>query len=115
MMKAEHLQALEKLPQSVTCRRIAFDHAQVVPGFVKDTYFLIVSGKKPWVSMRVELVPLIYVDRPDYWGIEVVGCQSGMGLPVEVPYTVHLEVTQVLGKSGIEVLGAARSEKIKVP
>jgi hypothetical protein len=114
-MKAADLKVLEALPPSVTCRRIEFSRALVVPGFVKDTYFLIVSGKKPWASLRVELVPLIYVDRPDYWGIEVIGCQSGIALPVEVPYTVHLEVTHVLGKSGVEVLGATGSEKIKVP
>ena len=65
--------------------------------------------------MKVELVPLVFVQRPDYWGIEVVGCQSGIGLPVKVPYSVVLDITHVLGKHGIEVIGANRKEQIKVP
>jgi len=114
-MKAEDIRALEALPPSTMCRLISFDKAQVVPGFVPKTWFLIVSGKKPWASMKVELVPLVYVTQPDYWGIEVIGCQSGFGIPVEVPYSAVLEITDVLGKLGIEVIGANKKEKIKVP
>jgi hypothetical protein len=114
-MKAEDLKIIESLPPSTLCRRINFDHAQVVPGIVPKTFFLIVSGKKPWASMTVELQPLIYIQQPDYWGIEVVGCLSGISLPVEVPYSVWLDISHVLGKHGIEVIGAGKSEKIKVP
>jgi hypothetical protein len=88
---------------------------EIVPGFVPKTYFLIVSGIKPWVTMQVQLVPLIYIVQPEYWGIEVVGCQSGIGLPHTAPYTVSLEITHFLGKKGIEVMGATRSEKRDVP
>jgi hypothetical protein len=114
-MKAEDIKTLEALPPSTTCRRIDFEEAQVVTGFIPKTFFLVVSGKKPWASMHVELVPLIYIDQPDYWGIEVTGCQRGFGIPIVVPYSAVLEITRVLGKSGIEVLGAAKSKKIKVP
>ena len=114
-MKAADLKVLQALPPSAMCRRIEFETAQVVPGFVPKTYFLIVSGKKPWASMKVELVPLIYIAQPDYWGIEVIGCQSGIGLPVLVPYSTVLEVTHVVGRRGIEVIGATTSEKIEVP
>ena len=114
-MKIEDIKALEALPPSTLCRLIAFDRARVVPGFIPKTFFLIVSGEKPWASMEVELVPLVFVQRPDYWGIEVIGCQRGIGLPVKVPYSVVLEITHVLGKRGIEVIGANRKEKIKVP
>ena len=58
--------------------------------------------------MEVELVPLVFVQRPDYWGIEVIGCQRGIELPM-------LDITHVLGKRGIEVIGANRKEQIKVP
>jgi hypothetical protein len=115
VMKIEDIKALEALPPSTLCRLIAFDRAQVVPGFIPKTFFLIVSGEKPWASMKVELVPLVFVQRPDYWGIEVIGCQSGIGLPVKVPYSVVLDITHVLGKHGIEVIGANRKEQIKVP
>src|SRR5690349_11091211 len=42
--------------------------ARVVPGFVNDTYILIVRGKKPYQNMRVVLAPRTYVRVPDYWG-----------------------------------------------
>jgi hypothetical protein len=40
---------------------------------------------------------------------------SGVSLPVEVPYSVWLDITHVLGKQGIEVIGATKTEKIRVP
>jgi hypothetical protein len=33
-MKIEDIKALEALPPSTLCRLIAFDRAQVVPGFI---------------------------------------------------------------------------------
>jgi len=44
-----------------------------------------------------------------------IGCQRGIGLPIKVPYSVVLDITHVLGKRGIEVIGANRKEQIKVP
>jgi hypothetical protein len=114
-MTAEAKRALEALPRSTACRRIDFTNAKVVPGIVPKTYFLIVSGTKPWLTMDVSLTPLIYVRQPDYWGIEVIGCLNGIGLPALAPYTVQLDITHVLGKKGVEVIGAKRSKKIKVP
>ena len=114
-MKAQDLKAFESLPPSTTCRRIDFDKVQIVPGFIPKTFFLIVSGVKPWVTMEVSLVPLIYIDRPEYWGIEVIGCHYGIGLPQTAPYTVALEITHFLGTKGIEVIGATKSEKHAVP
>jgi hypothetical protein len=109
------LKTLEALPPSTAYRRIDFETAKVVPGFLPKTWILTVTGHKPWSSMSVELVPLIYVRQPEYWGIEVVAGQKGIGLPHEAPYTVALEITHVLGTDGIEVLGATKSEQIKVP
>lgn len=114
-MKLQDIQTLQSLPASDTCRRIDFDSFDVVPGFVPNTFILIVTGKKPWSTMNVQLSPLVYIDRPDYWGIEVIGCQSGIGLPVTAPYTVALDISGVIGTKGIEVIGASRSEKRAVP
>jgi hypothetical protein len=113
-MKEADLKRIEELPRSSSCRVIAFDKAEVVPGFIPQTWFLIVSGIKPWATMKVELQPLIYVTQPDYWEIEVVGCLSGIGTPVEVPYSAVLEITHTLGKNGVEVIGANKKLKIKV-
>jgi hypothetical protein len=109
------IRKLESLPASTTCRRIDFDKAEVRPGFIPNTWFLFVSGQKPWATMIVSLQPLIYIDKPEYWGIEVVGCLSGIGLPQTAPYTVVLDITHVLGKKGVEVMGATRSQTISVP
>jgi hypothetical protein len=114
-LKALHLKAFNKLPASSTCRLIPFRNAVVVPGFLPKTFFLIVSGIKPWVTMTVELRPLIYIRRPEYWGIEVVGCQHGIGLPKTAPYSVALDISHLLGTKGIEVIGATSKKKIKVP
>ena len=111
----KELKVLESLPQPSTCRIIDFKTAEVVPGFIPKTYFLIVSGEKPMVSMKVDLVPLIYIKQPEYWGIEVVACQTGIGLPMVAPYHVSLDISHLLGTAGIEVIGASTTKKIKVP
>lgn len=102
-------------PTSASVRLIDFDQAKVVSGIVPRTYILIVSGTKPYLNMTVELSPLVYIRRPEYWGIEVVGSLPGMGLPATAPYTVSLPLDGVLGTKGIEVIGANKREKIKVP
>jgi hypothetical protein len=114
-MKEQDIKQFEALPPSTMCRRIDFDKVQIVPGFVPKTFFLIVSGTKPWATMHVQLVPLIYFVQPDYWGIEVVACQTGIGLPHTAPYTVALDITHFLGKKGVEVIGATKTEKHNVP
>jgi hypothetical protein len=114
-MEDKDLKAFEALPYPTACRLIDFDKAEVRPGFFPKTFFLIVSGIKPWLTMRVELHPRIYIVQPDYWGIEVVGCMTGIGLPAAVPYHVTLDISHVLGKHGIEVIGAHKKQLIKVP
>lgn len=107
-------QDFAKLPAPGSVRIINFTRARVVPGFVPCTFFLIVSGTKPYLNMTVELKPLIYVVQPDYWGIEVVGSMHGIGLPTTAPYTVAIPLNGILGKKGIEVIGANRKQKINV-
>ncbi|ABD06647.1 hypothetical protein RPB_1939 [Rhodopseudomonas palustris HaA2] len=113
-MEAKDVATMNALPQASSCRLIDFDEVVVVPGFVPKTFILIVSGTKPWVTMTVELRPLVYIRQPEYWGIEVVGCQSGIGLPQTAPYSVTLDITSVLGTKGIEVIGATGKKKVDV-
>lgn len=103
-----------ELPQAEACRLIDFTDVEVRPGFVPNTYILIVSGTKPYMNMAVELVPRVYIRQPEYWGIEVVGCLPGIGLPAEAPYTVSLPLDGIRGTEGIEVIGASHSRKIRV-
>ena len=74
-----------------------------------------ISGTKPYINMTVELSPLVYIQRPDYWGIEVVGSLPGIGLPATAPYTAAIPLDGITGKRGIEVIGATKREKVAVP
>jgi hypothetical protein len=113
-METKDIDALNALPKSATSHRIDFTKAEVVRGIIPNTYFLVVTGMKPWVTMEMKLIPLVYIAQPDYWGIEVIGIQSGIGLPAEAPYSVTLNISHTRGKEGIEVIGASKKEKIKV-
>ena len=104
-----------KAPTPTSVRLINFTRAEVRPGFVSGTWILIVSGTKPYMNMTVRLSPLIYIRRPEYWGIEVIGSLPGIGLPATAPYTVALPLDGILGTKGIEVIGATKKKKIVVP
>lgn len=112
---AAELDNFTKSPAPGSVRLIDFDKAVVVPGFLPNTYFLIVTGTKPYLNMTVRLSPLIYIRQPEYWGIEVVGSLPGIGLPMKTPYHVFISLTGILGTKGIEVIGASKKKKIKVP
>ncbi|HLM00830.1 MAG TPA: hypothetical protein VK400_07220 [Pyrinomonadaceae bacterium] len=106
-----------EMTASESIRLVNFDGAEVVPGIINDTWFLIVSGTKPYLNMVVELSPLIYVQQPEYWGIEVVGfIPGGIGLPVTAPYTTDaLSLQDIRGTKGIEIIGANNSQQIDIP
>ena len=102
-------------PLASSGRIISFTKAKVHSGIVPNAYILVVSGIKPYLNMVVELKPLIYITRPDYWGIEVVGSLPGFGLPATAPYTVAIPLDGIIGKKGIEVIGANKKLKLPVP
>lgn len=95
-------------------RRIDFEEATVRPGFIPCTFFLTVSGTKPYLNMEVELSPRIYVRQPEYWGIEVIGIMPGIGLPATAPFHVTIPLDGVIGTKGIEVIGATSSRKFEL-
>jgi hypothetical protein len=66
------------------------------------------------LNMEVTLRPRVYIQQPEYWGIEVVGCLPGFGIPVMTPFTVSIRLAGLMGTEGIEVIGATRSEKIEL-
>jgi hypothetical protein len=106
-----------KAPKPESIRLIDFKKAEVRPGIVPNTWFLIVSGIKPCLNMTVALSPRIYIRQPDYWGIEVVGSLHGtciVGI-APAPYHVSLPLHGIIGKKGIEVIGATTRKKIDVP
>ena len=114
-MSEEQIGAFLALPTLQSCRVIDFDSARVVTRPADPPrHVLVVRGDKPFFDMAVSLSPLVYVRQPEYWGIEVVGCLSELGLPVVTPYVVTLELTGTIGTRGIEVIGASRSERIDI-
>jgi hypothetical protein len=110
------LTTLRKAPPPQSFRLIDFEKAEVRPGFVPNTFFLIVTGSLPCANMQVELIPLVYIRRPEYWEIEVVARMAGpICLPQIRPFTETLPLDGILGTQGIEVVGATRRECIRVP
>ena len=116
-MDEEQLREWEALPKPSSCRLVDFDQAQIVTlRSFPPQYVLHVSGIKPYLNMQVDLVPLVYIQQPEYWGIEIVGClPGGIGLPVTAPYTAWINLSAITGTEGIEVIGARRSERLEVP
>ena len=116
-MEDAQLDALRGLPPAESCRLIDFEQADIVTlESFPPQYVLAVSGTAPVFNLRVELIPLIYVRQPEYWGIEVVGCLPGsVFLPAERPFSVTLGLAGVTGTQGVEVIGGSRSQRLDVP
>ena len=98
---------------------VDFERAEVItPMIYPPRPRLVVSGVTAF-PVRVTLVPLVYVSRPPYWGIQVVG--SSPATPhasptiTNVAYNVELDLEGLLGSEGVEVIGATRTERIAVP
>jgi hypothetical protein len=113
---AKQMERFTSAPPATGFRLLDFDYADVVtlesfpPQFV-----LRVSGTKPLANMQVQLVPLVFIQQPEYWGIEVVGSlPGGIGLPALAPYEVSLPLAGFLGTQGIEVIGASRVQRFDI-
>ena len=116
-MNEEQIRVHQNLPTAGSQRLIDFERAQVLtlesfpPQFV-----LRVTGTKPFLNMEVHLEPLVFIRQPEFWGIEVVGrLPGGIGLPALAPYDVSIPLNGTIGTEGIEVIGASRSKRIRVP
>jgi hypothetical protein len=119
-MKPNEPRQLPDQPPASSARLIGFERADVIsPMIYPPKPMLVVSGRKPY-PMTVELVPLIYIQRPEYWGIEVVGRTAGTGGPTpmlaitNIPYVVELDLAGYVGTVGVEVIGANGTEQIRV-
>ncbi|MGH8910546.1 MAG: hypothetical protein ACRD0K_29640 [Egibacteraceae bacterium] len=114
-MNEAQASAFLALPTPQSCRVIDFESAHVFTLEINPPrHILVVRGEKPYFNMQVTLVPLVYIQQPDYWGIEVIGCLPEIGLPAVAPYVVQLDLVGTIGTCGIEVIGANRSERIDI-
>lgn len=99
------------------CSPVPFDHAEVVGGFIDDTYVLLVTGKTIGLNASIFLKPVRYKEKPEYWKIDVIRCgDSPPMLPIfENEYSVSLWLKHNRGHSGIQVVGLNQSKKIPIP
>lgn len=79
---------------------------------MRNTWILVVSGKKSSTNIEVGLNPAVYIRQPEYWEIEVVGCRKGIGLPMVVSYVATLDLQGTVGTKGMNVIGANGEKKI---
>ena len=105
-------QDFQDAPASTTCRLVSFHSAQIVESKPPK---LVVKGTAPCLNMHVSLQPRIYIQCPDYWGIEVVGCLQGpFCLTAIKEFTETIVLDGIIGSEGIEVIGANDKEQIEV-
>jgi hypothetical protein len=103
--------AFESLPYARSCRRVDFDFIELRESTEASGLLLVVSGITPWADLQVSLEPLAYRELPEFWAIEVVGRLTGSGLYGPVDFCAALRVGSLLGRRGVEVVGATRSER----
>lgn len=106
-----------KLPPATAAKLLDYDDdkVEIQAGFISNTWFLHVGGTTPYYNMRVELVPVQYVDKPEYWEIQVIGTLQEVGLPSTKPYHVSILLGPFIGKQGVQVVGATKHAKLQVP
>jgi hypothetical protein len=98
-------------------RLIDFERVDVISPMIHPPRpRLVVSGLLPAPGTEVSLVPLTYVSRPQYWGIQVVGTIGARPAPADgpAPYRVELDLAGITGTEGVEVIGASSTEKVPV-
>ncbi|MDQ1294825.1 MAG: hypothetical protein QG608_2710 [Actinomycetota bacterium] len=102
---------------SDSCRSIDFEKAEVTPLASTDPlrpvtrYRLTVSGTRSASNVVVRLLPVKHVEQPLFWGVMVIGCPTGIGLPVLMPYTATYDFNWTMGTCGIEVIGETRTQQ----
>lgn len=94
-----------------------FDDAELVPprGPEASAVVLRVRGQAPCMNMLVRLVPVRYIQQPDYWAVHVIGdLQGGMCLEAVRDYDEILAPAP-LGKRGVVVVGNTKRERLENP
>ncbi|MDH0690263.1 hypothetical protein N5D09_19405 [Stutzerimonas stutzeri] len=96
----------------LTSKLIDFDDARIETPSPDYHPYLVVTGVKAYANMRVELNPRLYITRPEYWAIEVVGTLTHFGLPALTPFEVVIPINFQIGTKGIRVVGASKMVQI---
>lgn len=116
LVSQEQQSRFESLPSPSSCRLLDFESAEVLTDTPLGYWALFVHGEKPYEAMWVTLQPLYYIQQPEYWGIEIVGClPSGPVTDLTGTYVAILPLSGVMGTKGIEVIGATGRKSIDLP
>jgi hypothetical protein len=94
-----------------------FDDAELIPPKAPEpgAVVLRVRGQAPCMNMLVRLIPVRYIQRPDYWVVHVIGdLQGGVCLEAVRDYDEILAPAP-LGKRGVVVVGNRRRERLENP
>lgn len=74
-----------------------------------------VRGQAPCLNMKVRLVPVRYIQQPDYWVVHVIGdLQGGVCLEAIRDYDEVLAPAP-LGKQGVIVVGQTKRKRLENP
>jgi hypothetical protein len=104
----------DSMPQSETYRRLPLGESRIE---MKDgVAWLIVTGEAPCANMEVTLQPFLYIQKPDYWSIELVGhVPGGVCLTSTKSYTAARPLRGVTGHHGIDLIGADGTRRHDIP
>lgn len=106
------VKAFTEAPAVQSCRLVDFDTYSIAK---PQPPVLVVHGTAPCLNMEVSLQPVIYVQCPEYWRIEVVGClPGGFCLPATKPYVAYISLAGIVGSKGIEIAGANKTEPVEL-
>lgn len=98
------------------CHAIDFNAVDIQWNRAGGYYQLTVSGLKRFANMRVSLSHKSYGARPPYWATVVVGCwKNFIVIPIPTPYYVTMPLTQFVGTRGVEIVGATKVVRRRVP
>ena len=105
---------IELTAEEVAPQLLDFEDAQLVPMQSPGSgVALRVRGQAPCLNMVVRLIPVRYIDQPDYWVVHVVGdIRGGMCLTAIRNFDEVL-VPAPLGKKGVVVVGETKRQRLE--
>jgi hypothetical protein len=93
-----------------------FDRVEVISSTSEpQQYTLLVSGALSSPSIEIDLHPIVYIDRPEYWEVQVVATEVAFLPPPPTYFVAALPLARATGTLGVEVVGATRRMRRDVP
>lgn len=107
---------IELTADELAPENLDFDDAELVP--IEGSPYaaaLRVRGTAPCMNMKVRLIPVRYIQQPDYWAIHVVGdLPGGFCLEAIRPFDEVLAPAPE-GKKGVVVIGKTKRVRLESP